>query len=63
MENYRQIGGGSPIRKWTEVQGEEMVKILDRTSPASGLIGLPFLAAFVLEHNVNVTNTKILLQN
>lgn len=33
IEQYRQIGGGSPIRKWTEHQGEEMVKILDKISP------------------------------
>jgi len=40
MEHYREIGGGSPIRKWTEVQGAEMVKILDNISPATGLTDL-----------------------
>jgi len=29
---YEQIGG-SPIRKWTEFQGEKMCEILDKTSP------------------------------
>jgi len=32
-EQYRQIGGGSPIRKWTETQGEVMVNLLDKMSP------------------------------
>lgn len=30
---YAAIGGGSPIRKWTNLQGEEMCKILDKTRP------------------------------
>lgn len=33
-EQYRQIGG-SPIGKWTKLQGEEMCKILDQTRPES----------------------------
>ena len=37
MEIYREIGGGSPIRKWTEIQGEGMVKILDKISPATSI--------------------------
>ena len=28
-------GGGSPIRKWTELQGAAMVKHLDEISPAT----------------------------
>lgn len=35
VEQYRKIGGGSPIRKWTETQGEQMVEILDKISPES----------------------------
>lgn len=31
-EQYEQIGG-SPIRKWTDYQGEQMAKILDKVSP------------------------------
>lgn len=27
--------GGSPIRKWTEIQGREMVKLLDEMSPST----------------------------
>ena len=34
-KKYSEIGGGSPIRKWTETQGEAMVQILDRISPQS----------------------------
>ena len=30
---YEDIGGGSPILKWTEVQGQGMVERLDRLSP------------------------------
>jgi ferrochelatase len=30
---YEDIGGGSPILKWTEIQGQGMVERLDRPSP------------------------------
>ncbi|RLN90709.1 hypothetical protein BBJ28_00012953 [Nothophytophthora sp. Chile5] len=33
VEQYAQIGGGSPILKWTNIQGERMCKILDETRP------------------------------
>lgn len=36
QEQYRRIGGGSPIKKWTETQGEGMVKLLNEMSPESG---------------------------
>ncbi|GJJ76421.1 protoporphyrin/coproporphyrin ferrochelatase [Entomortierella parvispora] len=32
-EQYNQIGGGSPIRSWTQQQGAAMEKILDKISP------------------------------
>src|ERR1700712_3792883 len=32
-KQYAEIGGGSPIRKWSEHQASEMCKILDKTSP------------------------------
>ncbi len=32
-KQYAAIGGGSPIRKWSEYQSSEMCKILDRISP------------------------------
>ncbi|KAK4932281.1 hypothetical protein LTR28_011424, partial [Elasticomyces elasticus] len=32
-KQYAEIGGGSPIRKWSEYQSSEMCKILDRISP------------------------------
>jgi len=35
IEQYRKIGGGSPIRKWTEYQGAEMVRLLDEMCPES----------------------------
>ncbi|XP_069043473.1 ferrochelatase, mitochondrial [Lepisosteus oculatus] len=33
QEQYSKIGGGSPIRMWTTLQGEGMVKLLDEMSP------------------------------
>lgn len=33
VKQYAEIGGGSPIRKWSEYQCAEMCKILDRMSP------------------------------
>jgi hypothetical protein len=38
QEQYREIGGGSPIKKWTSIQGEGMVKILDQISPETGKV-------------------------
>lgn len=35
IEQYDAIGGGSPIKMWTEKQGEAMVKLLDETSPST----------------------------
>jgi hypothetical protein len=36
QEQYAEIGGGSPIKKWTEKQGKGMVEILDQISPETG---------------------------
>ena len=33
QKQYASIGGGSPIRKWSELQCAEMCKILDKISP------------------------------
>ncbi|KAF4333160.1 ferrochelatase [Fusarium beomiforme] len=33
IKQYSAIGGGSPIRKWSEYQNAEMCKILDKISP------------------------------
>ncbi|ORY15169.1 ferrochelatase mitochondrial precursor [Clohesyomyces aquaticus] len=33
QKQYAEIGGGSPIRKWSEYQAAEMCRILDETSP------------------------------
>lgn len=34
-EQYKEIGGGSPIRAWTEKQGEGMCALLDELNPDS----------------------------
>ncbi|KAF1336517.1 Ferrochelatase, partial [Globisporangium splendens] len=34
-DQYAAIGGGSPILKWTNIQGEEMCKLLDEIRPES----------------------------
>lgn len=35
-EHYEEIGGGSPIRKWSEYQASEACKLLDKISPSTG---------------------------
>lgn len=32
-QQYKEIGGGSPIRRWSEFQASEVCKILDKTNP------------------------------
>ncbi|TIA91598.1 hypothetical protein E3P99_01000 [Wallemia hederae] len=34
-QQYKEIGGGSPILKWTQLQGDAMVKLLDELSPST----------------------------
>ncbi len=36
QERYRLIGGGSPIKDWTEKQGTLLTQLLDKMSPNSG---------------------------
>ena len=36
QEQYHKIGGGSPIKMWTERQGQGMVELLDKLSPETG---------------------------
>jgi ferrochelatase len=43
QKQYAAIGGGSPIRKWSEYQSKEMCKILDRISPETAP-HLPYVA-------------------
>lgn len=38
QEQYQKIGGGSPIKMWTEIQGEGMVNLLDEICPDTGII-------------------------
>merc|ERR1711871_156834 len=33
QDQYAEIGGGSPIKEWTQKQGEAMCKILDKINP------------------------------
>ncbi|XP_038079050.1 ferrochelatase, mitochondrial-like isoform X2 [Patiria miniata] len=33
QEQYKKIGGGSPIKMWTNKQGQALVKLLDKISP------------------------------
>lgn len=47
QEQYSRIGGGSPIKKWTAVQGEGMVKLLDSMSPHTGTALLSLLRALL----------------
>jgi protoheme ferro-lyase len=34
-KQYAEIGGGSPIRKWTEAQGRQMEQLLDQACPTT----------------------------
>jgi ferrochelatase len=36
QDQYNKIGGGSPIKKWTEKQGKGMIEHLDKISPQTG---------------------------
>ena len=35
---YTEIGGGSPIRKWSELQAQQICQKLDKISPSTGTI-------------------------
>jgi len=35
MKQYDDIGGGSPIKMWTDIQGKAMIEHLDKESPAT----------------------------
>lgn len=37
-EKYAEIGGGSPILKWTNKQGHLMTELLDKINPESGIV-------------------------
>lgn len=37
---YQKIGGGSPIKMWTEKQGEGMITLLDDMCPDTGTLKL-----------------------
>jgi ferrochelatase len=42
-DQYAKIGGGSPIRMWTEKQASKLVEILDKTLPETGELRLKWL--------------------
>jgi protoheme ferro-lyase len=47
---YSQIGGGSPIKMWTEKQGTAMIKLLDQISPNTGIF---------IQHIIYLTKYKL----
>lgn len=59
QEQYQKIGGGSPIKMWTEKQGEGMVRLLDNMSPETGTVILilhpPPPPPFTCSENFNFT--------
>lgn len=38
IEQYSKIGGGSPIRMWTEKQGHMLAEKMDAISPQTGIL-------------------------
>ncbi len=44
IEQYAAIGGGSPIRMWTEKQGLELARKMDLLSPGTGILSELILA-------------------
>lgn len=40
QEQYQKIGGGSPIKMWTEKQGEGMIRLLDDMCPDTGTVSV-----------------------
>uniref|UniRef100_W5M7C8 Ferrochelatase n=1 Tax=Lepisosteus oculatus TaxID=7918 RepID=W5M7C8_LEPOC len=50
QEQYSKIGGGSPIRMWTTLQGEGMVKLLDEMSPETDEAPHKFYIGFRYVH-------------
>jgi ferrochelatase len=45
---YTEIGGGSPIRKWSELQAREICARLDKLSPNTGISPAPSVAGVLL---------------
>lgn len=58
-KQYREIGGGSPIRRWSEYQASEVCKILDVTSPATAP-HKPYVAFRYAKPLTDVTYRKLL---
>ncbi|KAF0988397.1 hypothetical protein HZS_5951, partial [Henneguya salminicola] len=57
-EKYNLIGGGSPIHKWTHIQGKNMCIKLNRISPSTAphkyYIGFRYVSPFIDESLDNV---------
>jgi protoheme ferro-lyase len=51
---YKEIGGGSPIRSWTQKQGAQLEKLLDQLSPQTAphryYIGFRYAGMCTLAH-------------
>lgn len=56
IEQYDEIGGGSPIKMWTEKQGEAMVRHLDEMSPSTA--PHKFYVGFRYAHPLDVDAIK-----
>lgn len=59
QKQYADIGGGSPIRKWSEYQAAEMCKILDKIRPESAP-HLPYVAFRYADPLTEEMYTKLL---
>jgi protoheme ferro-lyase len=46
-DQYNQIGGGSPIRQWTDRQGKLLTELLDQLSPETGNLFLLLFHYFI----------------
>ena len=63
QKKYAEIGGGSPIKEWTETQGKAMVQMLDEISPISAphkfYIGFRYVDPLVEDSIVEMENDGI----
>lgn len=61
QEQYKKIGGGSPIRMWTTKQGEAMCTLLDELCPESGKIITTVFYTYTCHPKCNTTYYLFLL--
>ncbi len=48
QEQYKKIGGGSPIKMWTNKQGQALVELLNKMSPKTGQCSITFFHYLLL---------------